>query len=441
MLLTDRAASREEFLRRHAARSLSRDEQARALTLLEAQRTALAMYASCGWFFNDISGIETLQTLRHAGRAVELMSEAGLDPPVGRFVETLSEARSNLADKGSGADIFLRVTGQSRVTPRRVASHLAICDLIERDPRACDFEAAGYVHRKSDFQKRRHGRVTLETGRFALEELSTGRRHEFALAAMHFGEIDYYCALRRFEDAKNFEDAASRLWSLFRTASLPVLLRVAQEQFGPEEFGLEALLPEGQGQLSRRVFGDLVSRFMEEYERLYEDSRRVVERLQEIGFQSPRELRLAAEMTVGRRLERELREQRRGAGDYRVALEIAREAARFGFPLDRAPVTRVFEQTVNDAARSVVLRPTTENIRSARTLIKLGRELGLEANLERAQEIIYEAAQTGALLHEDARDFAVALGLAPVALAAPQWQHEQEEAQVAPVEESLIEGL
>ena len=244
---------------------------------------------------------------------------------------------------------------------------------------------------------------------------------------MHFGEVDYYCALRPFEDAKNFEDAASRLWSLFRTASLPVLLRVAQEQFGPEEFGLEALLPEGQGQLSRRVFGDLVSRFMEEYERLYEDSRRVVERLQEIGFQPPRELRLAAEMTVGRRLERELREQRRGAGDYRVALEIAREAARFGFPLDRAPVTRVFEQTLNDAARSVVLRPTTDNVRSARTLIELGRELGLEANLERAQEIIYEAAQAGAPLHEEARDFVLALGLAPVAL---RQQHESEETQV-----------
>ena len=195
-----------------------------------------------------------------------------------------------------------------------------------------------------------------------------------------------------------------------------------------------ALLPEGQGRLSRRVFGDLVSRFMEEYERLYEDSRRVVERLQEIGFQPPSELLLAAEMTVSRRLERELREQRRGTSDYRTALEIAREAARFGFPLDRAPVTRVFEQTLNDAARSVVLRPTTDNVRSARTLIELGRELGLEANLERAQEIIYEAAQAGAPLHEEARDFALALGLAPVALAAPRQQHESEEA-------SLMEGL
>src|SRR3989440_311460 len=430
VLLTDRAASREEFLRRHAARSLSRDEEARALTLLEAQRTALAMYASCGWFFNDISGIETLQTLRHAGRLIELMGDLRLDPPVARFLEIISEAKSNVAEKGSGADIFLRTVEHSRVTPQRVAAHLAVCDLIERDTQTDARESAGYDVEKLDFRKRRHGRVTLETGRFALEERATARRFEFALAAMHFGEIDYYCALRRFEDAKKFEDAAARLWSLFRTASLPVLLRVAQEQFGPEEFGLEALLPEGQGRLSRRVFGDLVSRFMEEYERLYEDSRRVVERLQEIGFQPPSELLLAAEMTVSRRLERELREQRRGTSDYRTALEIAREAARFGFPLDRAPVTRVFEQTLNDAARSVVLRPTTDNVRSARTLIELGRELGLEANLERAQEIIYEAAQAGAPPHQEARDFPLALRPPPLALAPPRHHHASGKTQV-----------
>jgi alpha-amylase/alpha-mannosidase (GH57 family) len=426
-LLVDGASSREEFFGRLAARPLTRDEQSRALALLESQRTAMAMYASCGWFFNDISGIETLQTLRHAGRLVELANDLGLDPPLATFLEILSEAKSNIADKGSGADIFLRAVEGARVTPQRVAAHVAICGLVERGVQADSGVSAGYDFQELEFQKRRHGRVTLETGRLALEERSTGRRSEFALAAMHFGEVDYYCALRPFESAELLEDAASELWSQFRTASLAVLLRVAQEQFGPEEFGLEALLPEGRGRVSRRVFGDLVSRFLEEYERMYEESRRVVERLQEIGFQPPRELRLAAEMTMSRRLERELREQRRGAGDYRAAVEIAREAAAYGFPFDRAPVTRVFEETVTDAARSVAERPTPENIRSARALIRLGRELGLEANLERAQEVIYEAAQTHAPLTEEWRDFALALGLAPVALDSPRRESESED--------------
>ncbi|MDT5271091.1 MAG: hypothetical protein QOH49_3277 [Acidobacteriota bacterium] len=407
---------REEFLMRHAGHRLSVDEKVRALTLLEAQRASLTMYTSCGWFFNDISGIETVQTLRYAGRVIETMDALGLAPPTEAFLEVLSVAKSNLLERHSGADIFLRTIAQSRVTPQRVAAHVAICNLVEPEEHESACETAGYNYRKLDFRKQRHGRVTLETVRLALEEEATGRRHEFALAAMHFGEIDYYCALRTYRTPEEYEEAAARLWSHLRAASLPVLLRVAQSEFGPEEFGLEALLPQGQGHLSRSVFGKLVIRFMEEYEHLYEGNRRVIERLQEIGFHPPRELRLAAELTVGLRLEREIRGQRSGAGDYRAAVEIARDAARYGYRIDRTSVTRVFEETVTEAARLVVVRPEPDNIRTARALIELGRELGLEANLERGQEIIYEAARAGVVLSDEARDFALALGLAPVAL-------------------------
>jgi hypothetical protein len=229
--------------------------------------------------------------------------------------------------------------------------------------------------------------------------------------------VDYYCALRPFRSLEEYKAAAARLWSHLRAASLPVLLRVAQSEFGPEEFGLEALLPQGQGHLSRSVFGKLVARFMEQYEQLYEENRRVIERLQEIGFHPPRELRLAAEMTVGLRLERELRGRRAGEGDFGAAAEIARDAARYGYRIDRTSVTRVFEETVTEAARLVVAGPNAEAVRSARALIAFGRELGLEANLERGQEILYEAAAKGAPLSDEAREFALALGLAPVALA------------------------
>jgi alpha-amylase/alpha-mannosidase (GH57 family) len=409
-------ARREEFMLRHAARPLSDDERVRALTLLEAQRAAMTMYTSCGWFFNDVSGLETVQTLRYAGRVVETMETLGLAPPRKDFLDTLAEAESNLPERRSGADVFLRTVEHSRVTPQRVAAHVAICNLIEQEEPGAECASAGYGYRKLDLRKQRHGRVTLETVRLALEEEATGRRHEFALAAMHFGEVDYYCALRPFEGETEFEEAATRLWSHMRTASLPVLLRVAQSEFGPEEFGLEALLPQGQGQLSRSVFGKLVERFMDEYEHLYEENRRVIERLQEIGFHPPRELRLAAELTVGLRLERELRGQRAGSGDYSAAAEIARDAARYGYRIDRTSVTRVFEETVTEAARLVVARPEPEYVRSARALIALGRELGLEANLERGQEILYEAVREGASLSAEAREFALALGLAPHAL-------------------------
>jgi len=105
-LILDPFQSREGFLFEHAGRWLSAEERWRALTHLELQRMLLLMYTSCGWFFNDISGIETIQVLRYAGRAIDLMEQLGLPPARDRFLEILSEAKSNKPVLGNGADIF-----------------------------------------------------------------------------------------------------------------------------------------------------------------------------------------------------------------------------------------------------------------------------------------------------------------------------------------------
>ena len=98
--------SRNEFFSRHARRLLSASEQTRALTLLEMQCHALLMFTSCGWFFSEISGIETVQILRYAARALELSEELGISSPRARFLEMLAAAPSNVPKFGNAAAIF-----------------------------------------------------------------------------------------------------------------------------------------------------------------------------------------------------------------------------------------------------------------------------------------------------------------------------------------------
>jgi alpha-amylase/alpha-mannosidase (GH57 family) len=108
-LVLDPEKSREEFLHRHAPRELDRTEQQRALTFLELQRYTLLMHTSCGWFFSDISGIEPIQILKYACRAIELMGQLGLPSPRDRFLEILADAKSNRVELGNGADIYRRL--------------------------------------------------------------------------------------------------------------------------------------------------------------------------------------------------------------------------------------------------------------------------------------------------------------------------------------------
>ena len=70
----------------------------RALELMEMQRHAQLMYTSCGWFFDDISGIETVQIIAYAARVLQLARQlfgeqaAALEPA---FLARLAEAHSN----------------------------------------------------------------------------------------------------------------------------------------------------------------------------------------------------------------------------------------------------------------------------------------------------------------------------------------------------------
>jgi alpha-amylase/alpha-mannosidase (GH57 family) len=108
-LVLNQEKSRQEFLRNRAPRALIRNEEERALLFLELQRNTLLMYASCAWFFNDLAGIEPVQILKYAARAIDLMDQLGLPSMRPRFLELLSEANSNRPEMGNGADIYCRM--------------------------------------------------------------------------------------------------------------------------------------------------------------------------------------------------------------------------------------------------------------------------------------------------------------------------------------------
>lgn len=93
------------FLAAHRVKELTEDQEMLALDLLEIQHRAMLMYTSCGWFFDDISGLEAVFVLRHAGRVIELARRAlGRDLEPG-FLRILEQARSNFDDR-TGRDVY-----------------------------------------------------------------------------------------------------------------------------------------------------------------------------------------------------------------------------------------------------------------------------------------------------------------------------------------------
>jgi len=102
-VIRDRSSQNlEAFLSRHVHAPLDDAARVSLLRLLELQRHAMLMYTSCGWFFDDLSGIETAQIMQHAGRVAQLAHNLFENSTEEQFLEQLANARSNIAEQGTG---------------------------------------------------------------------------------------------------------------------------------------------------------------------------------------------------------------------------------------------------------------------------------------------------------------------------------------------------
>lgn len=410
-LVLDRTAKREPFLAQFAGRRLHDNEQSRALRLLELQRSAMLMYTSCGWFFSEISGIETVQVMKYAGRVLDLMTELGIKAPEDRLLARLAEAKSNLPEMGNGADVFRRFVLPCRATPGRIAAHLAITGLAG-DRGGGEYGDFRYL--RQHHRQHQHGRVTLAITRLVLESALGGERHDYSAAALHLGGLDFYCALHPFRGAAHFKDSAQKLWQRMGSASLPALLRMVQEEFGPEEFGLDDLLPGGRRAMCQIVYGDLLKGFSAQFAHLLDEFERVAQMLEGAGFELPAPVRQFAELTLGHRLEEEIRRQ---AGNtdphaYESALKIADEISQHGYnKIDRSGANTAFSVMIAEAVAAAVADPNPATAEVALELIALARRLGLEANLETPQELLYAAASDRTIDSAPLQPLGAALGL------------------------------
>lgn len=85
---------------------------------LELERHMLRMFTSCGWFFDDVAGIESVIVLRSAARAIELGGGAEAARLEAGLLERLALAPSNDPAVGTARELYLE-----RVKPPpRVAS-------------------------------------------------------------------------------------------------------------------------------------------------------------------------------------------------------------------------------------------------------------------------------------------------------------------------------
>ncbi len=243
--------SLQRFLERHAKRPLNADETTRVLRLMELQRHAMLMYTSCGWFFDEISGIETVQILRYAGRAIQLAAEldgGNLEPG---FLDRLEPAKSNIAEHQDGRRIYEKWVRPSKIDLPRVAAHYAFSALFEDYADVSEIYA--YSVRREAHHLSESGKMRLLVGRAEFSSRITRAATTLTYAVLHLGDHTLTGGVREFQGPEAFEQLRHEGEALFQRADLPELILFLERQFQASVYSLRTLFRDEQRRVIERI--------------------------------------------------------------------------------------------------------------------------------------------------------------------------------------------
>jgi alpha-amylase/alpha-mannosidase (GH57 family) len=239
------------FFATHATRELDEAERAVTLRLLEMQRHAMLMYTSCGWFFDEISGIETVQVIQYAARALQLAGELGAENLESGFLQILEQAKSNLPENENGRVVYEKFVKPAVTTRERVAAHYAISSLFESYPEKAKIYA--YDITQEDRQLFTTGNYRLAIGRIKVTFDITHNSETITYGALHLGEHNLNCGVRYYQGPEKYRQLLADAQPAFERADFPEVLRVLDRHFGEAHYSLKNLFRDEQFKVLNQI--------------------------------------------------------------------------------------------------------------------------------------------------------------------------------------------
>jgi hypothetical protein len=395
-VILDRSQETQEiFFDEYQNHPLSEAERVRALELMEMQRHAQLMYTSCGWFFDDISGIETVQVIAYAARVLQLARElfgdqaAGLEPA---FLARMADAHSNVASAGDGARIYKDQVSKLELGLEQVAAHYAISSVFSSFAEETDLFC--YRVRRQSYDIYTSGRGRLALGRASIASVITGQQQSFSFAVLHFGDQNITAAVKSYAegDAETFEAFASQASNFVQRALFPDVIRLLDRYYGHVDYSLTSLFTDEQRRIVQIILNSTLWDIENSLTTIYEDHASLLHYLSQAGLPKPPALTLAAGFAINAGLRRAMEGDPIDQALLRSFLSLAKAD---GVPLDTATLSYIADQRMKRAM--IELQMSAGSLEMLDRALALGRTLGelpFELNLWQAQNIWYEILRT-----------------------------------------------
>ncbi len=392
---------REAFLNGFMKENSAGPEKVYALKLLEMQRHALLMYTSCGWFFDELSGIETVQIIQYAARVMQLIRECSGSETEGEFLSRLSAAPSNIKDYENGGRIYSLFVKPAVVDLLRVGVHFAVTTVFEEYPEKVKLYS--FEIENMECERVNAGKLKFSVGMAKMRSEITAEENTISYAVAHLGDHNLIAGVRDFAGDEAYARMKQEMKAAFAAGEIQDVIRLIDMHFESHSYSLWHLFKDEQERILNEIFGAIYRDIEAYYRQIYENNYSIMQAMKDKSLYIPKAFLSAVEYVLNADIKKLIKEKEPRADELK---RVVTEIKRWNVALDMETLTfaigdelgDIMEEFYVDAENTAHLERICEIIRSI-------SELNVAANLWRAQNMYF---RTGEKYYEKAREKASA---------------------------------
>ncbi len=374
-----------DFLERHAVRPLSRNEQVKMLKLLEIQHHAMLMYTSCGWFFDEVTGIETIQDIMYAARVIQLAQDiTGADYET-QFVELLEACPSNLPQYGNAAVAYDKMVRPAIVDMHRVGAHYAVSSLFSDYPEKSKMYSFMVESLHNEYHEA--GKYRLAIGKTKLTSEVTWEENTISYAILHLGEHHLFGGVREYQDEETYQKMVSEVMLAFEKSRVHEVVVQMDNHFGTHNYSFWHLFKDEQKRIVNQVMGNTMHNIEVAFRNIYENNYSLMQAMNELKIQAPEALKFCGNFSVNARLSNILEEE---DIDFRELDSVSETFHRLNINVDKVGLGFKAEQRINQMMLKLLHHPQDlELMTDIVRLLKACNKVSLTPDLWQAQNIAF----------------------------------------------------
>ncbi|OHB54564.1 MAG: glycoside hydrolase [Planctomycetes bacterium GWF2_50_10] len=386
VILDRRVQKVNEFLAAKAGRGLAEMEKNRMLKLLEIQRHAMLMYTSCGWFFDEISGIEGVQVMLYAGRAIQLAREVlGVDLEE-QYKAILEKSKSNSKRVANGREAYELYIEPAEIDLHRVGAHYAVSSLFGQYPTSSQVYC--YTTINEIFERWEAGTQTLVVGRARMRSVITLDEYIIDFAVLHLGEHNIYGGVGARLDDVAFANMNTEMKTAFHRSDISGVIRILNVYFGTHNYSLWYLFKDEQRKVINEIFRASLQEVEGVFRHIYEHHYPLMQAMREMLMPLPKALSTPAEFIINSDFTEELEKEE---FDIHKLQNLVAEVRKWSFELDKGKLGYVASGKINNLMRRVYLNPQdTPVLEKLEAVLRILKPLPQELDLWKAQNMCFE---------------------------------------------------